>query len=130
MKLSNPLKGKSRATQILIIIGLALLISAAGAAVYVLVDSNTEHVDVNPNTINVPLSLTVSSNTINEGQSVTITVKSAAAAGNNVNGYTVNLYDNGIQIQSATLAYDGVSRCQAVFTITPAIGGHDYQAKP
>jgi hypothetical protein len=116
--MNNPLKGKSRTVQILVVIGILLLVVSAGAAIYKLLASNAVTVQVNDTTTYIPVSLTTSASTIIVGSPITLT---ATISDPNGNGHTVHFMEGATEVGSAT-----ISSLQASITITPTVGSHTY----
>jgi murein endopeptidase len=122
------MKIRLRTVIVMLIASLILVGVVLAATTYVLQLSNEVPVDVNEVNveIEVPVTLATSSSIIDEGQQITLTAMVLDA---NVNGYTINFYDNGNPIGSRTISWDG-SHYQATLTLTPTVGHHVYTAGP
>ena len=121
LELKNPLKGKSTAVKILVVVGILLCIVAVGAVIYKLAASNAINVDVNEQTISIPVSLSASATTLTEGQVLTLTATATGPNAAQANGHSVNLLDNGSFL--ATLTFSGTT---AQYQYTPLVGSHVY----
>ena len=106
MEFKNPLKGKSTAVKILVVIGIALLCIAGVtlAVTYVLQTSTPVDVTVTGGTVQIPVTLSASATNMPDTDPLTLTATVTDAHGI---GFVVNFYDGTTVVGTATIANVG-----------------------
>ena len=128
MEFKNPLKGKSRTVQILIVVGIiALLIGIAYGTYTMISNPITGTVEPQPTPTPTPtpepaiLTLTLTPETIYVGESWTLT----ATVSDGTAGIAVTFKEDGAPIDARITNSQGI----ATLTLTPTLGSHTYTAE-
>ena len=121
MEFKNPLKGKSTAVKILVIVSILLLVGAAAAVIYKLNESTHIPGTVTENTIYITPTLTANATSLLEGDKVQLTA--TVSQPNTANSVT---FKDGSTTLTTTSFTSVGGIWTATYTYMPSIGSHDW----